>query len=1122
MVRDLRAGGRSSALARLGWLSPARSAAGALALIVAASAGCTSPPHAWAGQVISKGQLIGGPRAAGEIGDWRLSNGRVRFIVQDIHSQRVYGTFGGSLLDADLARGDETADPRTQLNGQDGLGELFPAFFLSALEPTDIQLLDDGSSGGTARLRIYGKQSEFITATRLLDSAILGSGLEYILDYALGPDDDFLQITASISNPAASPVTFANSQFPLPVGFIGLFGADQQVFIPGEAGYDVRFALEKAYGRNYTLPAIAGLTANAVAVEGGAVSYGLSYCSSCGSPLPQGITASAGFVSNHQDQYSPWAPVTSDTMQVPFISGSLFGLFMGEVPQQLPGGAAFSTTMRLRVGAPGAAPQLDAVQRDEGVETGTVAGYVREQVTQTPLAGARVVVFQGGEVDPQTGRPSGLAATSATSDAGGRFHANLPAGHYTAIATNLPDVNSPPIQFDIELNQVTEVDPEPGRAAVLAIEIVDENGRRVPAKATLDASYDAQYTGVDPKLFLYDLRLGDPYRPTDLTPDSAADPETRRYLETTLRAVDGRIESGIRPGHYRLTVSRGPAYSIFQQEIDLVAGQATRVYATVKRLLPANGRVAADLHVHAVGSVDADVSLDDRMLGYAAEGIEFLAITEHNYIEDVRPNIQNLGLSDFLQATSGLELSSIEAGHWNAYPLRYDPAAATHGAMSWFRRNPQDLFDSMRALGVNGAADTVVEVNHPRDSIQGYLSSYGFTGDPLTGDPAHDWPGKSGVFAPSGPGFGPGTFSLDFDAIELLTGKRFDVLRTYRVPDPPPPSPPAPMPCSAQTVPQPGCMGPPGSIVRDTSGMVAFPGALEDWEHLLDSGRRFTAMSNSDSHDLLNGEGGYPRNLIDIGHGWSTARDIDEVEVARAIKAGRVLLTDGPEIQLTALDPTRTGPDGLPLVVPIGGLVTPDASGGVTVHVVVSAAPWIDVQRVSLLVGGACDESMGDCHLQPLSFEPGAVPPGSVLRLDQTVRVSIQPGADSWIAATVDGDRSLWPVLIPLEVPPLLLNDAISSLSAAFSSFGFGDPYGGLQPSQIRQIKPWALTNPILIDGNGDGHFGTLAPRRAEQLPRAAVDPNQGIGDSARLIDLRAVLHLKQPAEPTTQQRSVR
>ena len=89
--------------------------------------------------------------------------------------------------------------------------------------------------------------------------------------------------------------------------------------------------------------------------------------------------------------------------------------------------------------------------------------------------------------------------------------------------------------------------------------------------------------------------------------------------------------------------------------------------------------------------------------------------------------------------------------------------------------------------------------------------------------------------------------------------KRFDLMNTFRVPDP---LPPPPIPANP---------GPPGSIVRDDQGAVAFPGALEDWQHLLDTGHRITAMGNSDSHHLVDGEGGYPRNLIDLGHAWSGA-----------------------------------------------------------------------------------------------------------------------------------------------------------------------------------------------------------------------------------------------------------
>ncbi len=127
-----------------------------------------------------------------------------------------------------------------------------------------------------------------------------------------------------------------------------------------------------------------------------------------------------------------------------------------------------------------------------------------------------------------------------------------------------------------------------------------------------------------PRDFLYDFRLGDPYRPTDLVPDTA-DPETRRYLEATFRAVNGRAQGQVRPGHYRITVSRGPDYSLDVQEADLLEGQLTRIGAKVTRVLPRGNLIAADLHVHSAGSVDSDVLLDDRAESYAAKGIDFLA-----------------------------------------------------------------------------------------------------------------------------------------------------------------------------------------------------------------------------------------------------------------------------------------------------------------------------------------------------------------------------------------------------------------------------------------------------------------------------------------------------------------
>lgn len=1032
----------------------------ALLLLAGLVAACSADPKAWAGRVASRSQLVGGPRALGEVGDFRLHNGKVRFIVQDVGTSRGFGTFGGSLIDADLVRADERSDPyASKLPGRDGLAELFPAFFLSALEPTQVKVLDDGSGDGKACdlpagsscIRIIGKASEFLTQTTFLDQATVGSGLLYSVDYKLGRADDFLTITASITNGQPSTHSFPIGQFPIPFGFIALFGDGQPVFLDGEAGYDVRFTLERSYKRPYALPAFPGVTANVVAVEGDGISYGLTFV-----PDPSG-----SYVWKHRDQYGKYGEISPETMLVPFVSSSFVGVYMAEPPSSLAGGQSYSFTARLRISDGSASAVIDGHLRDTGRPTGLLTGILREERSELPVPFGNVVVMRAS----QPGRASltGPAVTTAKADAAGRFTARIPPGDYVALGRLAPRPNGAPLAFSMQSGTTTVLQPHVGRAATLAVDVADETGRRVPAKITVDASYPAEQAGLDPKSFLYDLRVGDPYRPTDLVPDRADDPETRRYIEAVFRAVDGRAQGEVRPGKYRVTVSRGPAFSIDQHEVDLRPGQVTRVSAQVRRVLPAAGRIAADLHVHSAASIDSDVAPDDRIAGFAAEGIDFLATTDHNYVVDYKSVVARLGLEDFVQTTVGLELSSLEAGHWNAWPLEFPVGPVRHYDLDWFRKRPQEIFDGLRGLGRYGPDDTIVQVNHPRDSVQGYFTAYGLIGDALNNQPGHDTPPRAGTFIPQGPGFAFGDFSLDFDAVEILTGKRFDLMRTYRVPETLPPLPhPPPCPQPAGTV----CVGAPGSIVRDGTGGVAFPGALEDWQHLLDAGRRITAVGNSDSHKLVDGEGGYPRNLIDLGASFAGASQIDERAVVRAIKAGRVTVTTAPEIVLTAFD-AISGAE-----LPVGSLVRPDAAGIVRVHLVVKAAPWVDVSRAALLL------PFGERVVIPV----GEAAADGVTRVDVTQRVRVPDGRDSWIAAEASGDRSLYPVVVPFEVPPLLLNDAVNSVGAAV---GLKDDYGTLRPHQIAQTTPFAVTNPIFVDGDGDGSWGLPRQKHAKVGPRS-------------------------------------
>jgi len=1080
---------------------------------IAAGGACAPEQTAWAGRVTSPGQLVGGPRTIGEVGDWRLSNGKVRFIVQDLNlipanenpvyggvdgggvtGDRNYATFGGTLIDADLARPEAELDPRATGDGADGLGELFPAFFLSALEPSSIAVIDDGSTGNPARIRVVGTPSEFLTQTKLVDQLALGTGLTFALDYSLGPNDDYLTIAASMTNTDTGGHSFPIAQFPVPIGFIGLFGQDQPLFLPGEAGFDVRFGLERTYQRHYDLPALAGLTTDVIAVDATRISYGLSYCPVCTSPLPSNIPNSAGFVFNHQASYSPYAPVDENTMLMPFVSGSLFGIFMGEVPATLEGGQSYGVTMKLRVGPPTPSYQVDAVLGEQGVDVGQLAGRVREEQSLNLLQGAEVIVYQdavnadAGSLTPHCAdAPDGLGCmvTAAKTDVGGRFHALLPPGDYKAIVRNVPHPDSQPVAFHVTFNQETYEELYSPRAATLVVEITDETGRHTPAKVTLSNSYGEQYINQDPKTFLYDYRLGDPFRPTDLVPDTT-DPETRRYIEDTFYAQNGLVSATVRPGNYRATVSRGPAFPISEQEIVLTAGQVTKIGATLARALPADGWVQADFHVHAAHSVDSSTPYPRRALSLAGEGLDFAAMTEHNFIGDIRPTIDQVGLIDFLQATTGIEESSLEAGHWNAYPLQYDQQLSTHGALPWFRRNPGDLFTNLHAIGRWSPDTTLVEVNHPRDSVQGYFNSYGLTGFSFTGDPNHDWPGESGFLVPSGPGFGEAEFTFDgLNAMEVLNSKRYDLLHTYRVPEvlPPPPIPPL---CSESPNAKP-CTGSAGTVVLNSSGLVSNPGAFEDWEHILDSGRRIVGVGNSDTHEQYD-EPGTPRNLINIGHDWVSASQLDEREIVAALMAGKSVQTNGPEILLTLLDPTRTDAAGNPVEVPIGGLVQPDQDDTVQAHLIVRAAPWVQVSHVELLVGkgGPVDETYGDPRATEVTVDSSST---AATRLDTVVRLPVVHGKDVWVAAMATGDKTLWPVVTQFEVPPLLLNDAVAQLTGAF---GISNTMGNLIPSLISLVTPFALANPVFVDGNRDGVWGLQPSTSRAPAARAAPAPVRG------------------------------
>lgn len=185
---------------------------------------------------------------------------------------------------------------------------------------------------------------------------------------------------------------------------------------------------------------------------------------------------------------------------------------------------------------------------------------------------------------------------------------------------------------------------------------------------------------------------------------------------------------------------------------------------------------------------------------------------------------------------------------------------------------------------------------------------------------------------------------------------------------------------------------------------------LFDWFNLLNTGKRYTAIGGSDSHHLFRQWVGYPRTYVQVDDDRPSSVTPDQI--AQAIRKGKALVTTGPFIEMRV---EGFGP---------GELVTAK-KGQVKVEIKVQAASWIDVRHLEVYANGE--------QKAQIDFRS---PPGAVERSTFTLKLGFS--GDAWIVAVVRGEKPMDKVL-PLS-----------------------------------PIVPFAFTNPVFIDVDGDGIFGGL------------------------------------------------
>lgn len=423
---------------------------------------------------------------------------------------------------------------------------------------------------------------------------------------------------------------------------------------------------------------------------------------------------------------------------------------------------------------------------------------------------------------------------------------------------------------------------------------------------------------------------------------------------------NGAFTLQIDPGKYRVIITRGMEYDHHESTIVVKPGAEVPVRATLQRVVDTPGWISTDYHNHSTPSGDNYCGTDDRLINLAAEQIEFAPATEHNRIYDWKPHIDRLRLTRELRTVTGIELTGPNA-HFNSFPLEPTPYVQDNGAPIWVE-DPRINAIVLRDFG-GGRPDRWVQLNHP--DVGKFFRDRNADGQP------------DGGYA---------DLEKLIDAAEVWST---EILMLQ-----------------------------PARETADANGKTTRrKNRTFEWLQLLNQGRHTWCVAVSDAHSVFgNGVGGWRTYVMSS---TDDVTRIDPREIIRNSKAGRMMLTNGPYLEVQTEDGTA-----------IGGHARDE--GLYHLRVRVQTTTWIDIDRVQVLVNGRA-------------------------RKDLDFRAATHPDL------FVPGETVSFEATIPVP----LTRDAHLIVAAVGENFNLATGFG---KSWQSGMHPCAFTNPIFVDVDGNGY----------------------------------------------------
>lgn len=823
-------------------------------------------------------ELVGGPVAYADVGDFILENDMLRVAILDTGRSWGPGVFGGSLVDADIRRKDGRFP---EGSGRDRFAELFPLANLMVPAPLDseVTVFKDGSDGKEAVIRVQGRGYAMIHALNAIrdNKDALQDFLHYLdvkpevwfrTDYSLRPGESFIRMKTAVRVPPdpAAPARKGDpceADSPLKacggkdakgdVIDIGLLCVDDKCACPSMAKCDKDCAAEGSLAlavdpKNgceicecsaHLQMRVAAGDESVIGVilgenEGQAKEYDkLDEVDKAKTQAPRKGGLGGGdfvFFGKKNKQFVPYngfdeesevwqawfegrdtfaRPLTFDyvaalggdvsyayytvkrnpgdpapkvavpvftSTATPFIAATAQCLHDDADDEACDRHRVFEFERFMAVGAGDAASVVDIINKHRGVKTGTVKGVVRWQDTGAAAKNATVVVFRDPHPGTKWSHVDEVVAANRTIDGrpgvhnaidadlgvdrveDGDFEANLPPGDWVLVPMDSQRiVIGAPISLTVTAGETHIVLPGLPTPARLRIRATDEAGSRLPAKATLvllDKDGKALQRDGGRRVYMGQGRLGTGVQQIAFT-------------------ADGDFELPLAAGRYRLVVSHGFEYGIHDQEIVLEHGQERVISALLRHEVNTDGWISGDFHLHQQPSFDSGMPLDQRVRTIVAEGVDYVAATDHDVVTDFKPWIKAFGLDEWLASVIGVEISTLDIGHFIGFPIRYvDTSVPAHGAVDWYCMSSRQVFDDVvfNRSGFEGVDDKPTTIiAHPRDGFLGWASQIGLDNFSMTRFRDKSLEADTQVFR---------TVACDQDAMEVFNGKRFDLIHT--------------------------------------------------------------------------------------------------------------------------------------------------------------------------------------------------------------------------------------------------------------------------------------------------------------------------------------------------------